>query len=117
MKAIREDGKEKQRYGQLSLDYMSEESSSSDEAKVVVHRPEWRSDGNVKFGSYSSQYYYVQVLNRFLQELDRRLCDTQKESKKYVPDRKQRIVGTPLASFPPANSPKWTISSDWMKGR
>ena len=59
----------------------------------------------------------VQVLNRFLQELDRRLCDTQKESKKNVPDQKQRIVGRPLASFPPANSPKWTISSDWIKGR
>lgn len=37
----------------------------------------------------------IHVLNRFLQELDRRLLDTQKESKKHIPDRKQRIVGTP----------------------
>ena len=55
LKAVREHGKEKQRYGQLSLDYMFEESSSSDEAKVIVHRPEWRSDGNVYFVSYTVQ--------------------------------------------------------------
>lgn len=88
LKAVHEDGKEKQKYGQLCLHYMSEE---SDEANIIVHRPEWRSDGNVV-----SILWNIQVLNRFLQELDRRLLDTQKESKKHIPDHKQRILGAPM---------------------
>lgn len=38
------EGQEKGRYVNLSLDYMSEE-SSSDEIAITAHRPEWRSDG------------------------------------------------------------------------
>ena len=34
------DGQEKERYSELSLEFMSEE-SSSDELAVTVHRPEW----------------------------------------------------------------------------
>lgn len=33
----------------------------------------------------------IHVLNRFLQELDRRLLDTQKESKKHIPDRRELL--------------------------
>ena len=38
------DGEEQERFRQLSLDYMSEE-SSSDEVHITVHKPEWRSEG------------------------------------------------------------------------
>lgn len=41
-KAVRGDSEEKERFGQLSLDFMSEE-SSSDETVITVHRSEWRS--------------------------------------------------------------------------
>ena len=37
---------EKEQYGQLTLDFMSEE-SSSDETVITIHRPEWRSDSKL----------------------------------------------------------------------
>ena len=55
------------------------------------------------------------VMNKFMQELDQRFLDTQKEKKKHTPERKVRISGSLLASFPP-QAPKWTISKDWLKG-
>ena len=49
------------------------------------------------------------VMNKFMQELDQRFLDTQ-EKKKHTPERKVRISGSLLASFPPPQAPKWTIS-------
>ena len=101
---------------------MSEE-SSADEGVIIVHGPEWRSDGKHNTPSFSIVIYiYVMftclctVLNRFLQELDKRFVNMHKDTKKHVPERKERIIGTGLSSPPPLNSPKWTVSKDWLKG-
>ena len=40
-KAVREDGKEKEQYGILSLLFIPEDSSSNNERKVIVHRVKW----------------------------------------------------------------------------
>ena len=47
-KAVRDDGEEKEQYGQLTLDFMSEE-SSCDETVITIHCPEWRSDSKLVF--------------------------------------------------------------------
>lgn len=47
-KAVRDDGQEKERYGQLTLDFMSEE-SGSDETMITIHHPEWRSESKLIF--------------------------------------------------------------------
>lgn len=39
------DGQEKQKYSELTLEFMSEESSSDE--LIVVHKPEWRSDSEL----------------------------------------------------------------------
>lgn len=56
------------------------------------------------------------VLNRFLQELDKRIVHGQKENKKHVPERKDRVLGSGLMSRPPTQAPKWTVCKDWLKG-
>ena len=56
------------------------------------------------------------VMNKFMQELDQRFLDTQKKKKKHTPERKVRIAGALLASFPPPQAPKCTINKDWLKG-
>ena len=40
-------GEEREKFEKLSLDYMSEESSSDEEGSMTVHKPIWRS--NSKF--------------------------------------------------------------------
>ena len=47
-KAVCDDGQEKERFGQLTLDFMSEE-SSSDETMITIHSPEWRSESKLIF--------------------------------------------------------------------
>ena len=47
-KAVCDDGEEKEQYGQLTLDFMSEE-SSCDETVITIHRPEWQSDSKLIF--------------------------------------------------------------------
>ena len=47
-KAARDDGEEKEHYGQLTLDLMSEK-SSCDETVIAIHCPEWRSDSKLVF--------------------------------------------------------------------
>ena len=41
------EGEEKDKFMQLALDYMSVESSESEGEDMVVHKPAWRSRGNV----------------------------------------------------------------------
>ena len=53
---------------------------------------------------------------RFLHELDKRVADAQKELKKHVPERKDRNIGSLLATFPPSDAPKWTVDKEWLKG-
>ena len=59
------------------------------------------------------------VLTRFLHELDERVKEMSADvkQKRKIPDRKTRILGAPLSSFPPDRPPKWTISKDWIKGK
>ena len=38
------DGEERAKFGALSLDYMSEESSPDEEDNMKVHKPSWRSN-------------------------------------------------------------------------
>ena len=47
-------------------------------------------------------------LCKFLKELDQRVTDTQKETKKHVPEKKWRMEGGYLTSIPPTNAPKLT---------
>ena len=56
------------------------------------------------------------VMNKFMQELDQRFLDTQEEKSIHHAERKVRISGELLASFPPPQAPKWTINNDWLKG-
>ena len=39
------------------------------------------------------------------------------ELKKHVPERKDRSIGSPLAtSPPPPHASKWTVDKEWLKG-
>lgn len=55
-------------------------------------------------------------LNAYLAELDRRVDDAQKDTKKHVPKRKERVESTPLEIYPPPTIPKWAVDKDWLKG-
>ena len=52
----------------------------------------------------------------FLEELDRRVDTNVKETKKHVPERRNRILGDVIDSSPPVGTSKWMISNDWLKG-
>ena len=111
-------GEERSKFSELSLDYMSEESSSDED--FIVHPPAWRSNGNY-FCSFITKFLsfflcHFKVLTKFLRELDKRVDDKHNagdaKQKRKIPDRKPRIQGSPLSSCPPALPPKWTISKD-----
>lgn len=61
-------------------------------------------------------HFVIVELIKFLEELDRRADEARKEMKKHVPERKERVLGTKLDSFPPSDAPKWTIDKNWLKG-
>ena len=63
-------------------------------------------------------FYLYLELTSFFRELDQRVIDLNKESKRRIPERKERKVGTTLSSVPPSDAPKWTINNkDWLKGK
>jgi len=122
------DGEEDKRFRQLSLDYMSEESSPDESGSMRVHRPVWCSDskysvypfhitdlhiGSKEHGLIS---HYTPELNKFLQELEKRFEGVQQDTKKHVAERKRRIDATPLNSVPPPASARWTVDKEWLKG-
>ena len=49
---------------------------------------------------------YGQLTLDFIHELDKRVADAQKELKKHVLERKDRNIGSLLATFPPSDAPK-----------
>ena len=59
-------------------------------------------------------FYLYLELTSFFRELDQRVIE---ESKRRIPERKERKVGTTLSSVPPSDAPKWTINKDWVKGK
>ena len=62
-------------------------------------------------------FYLYLELTSFFRELDQRVIDFNNESKRRIPERKERKVGTILSSVPPSDAPKWTINKDWLKGK
>ena len=56
------------------------------------------------------------VLNGFLQELDKKIVAQQNDTKKHIPERRERELGDDVSSYPPSTAPKWTIDKDWLKG-
>ena len=56
------------------------------------------------------------ALCRFFETLDARADDNMKKLKRHVPQRKTRIIGSPLQSRPPKNVPSWAISTQWIAG-
>ena len=50
-------------------------------------------------------FFHIELM-RFLHELDKRVADAQKELKNHVPERKDRNIGSLLATFPPSDAPK-----------
>ena len=40
------DGEERERFGSLSIAYMSDESSVDETGTIPIHKPEWRSESN-----------------------------------------------------------------------
>ena len=60
-------------------------------------------------------FFHIELMC-FLHELDKRVADAQKELKKHVPERKDRNIGSLLATFPPSDVPKWTVDKEWLKG-
>jgi hypothetical protein len=74
--------------------------SSDEEDNITVHSLPWRS----------------KKLNDFLAVLDKRADENQQKVKHHAAERKRRQHGPDAASYPPENSPKWTISKDWKKG-
>ena len=55
-------------------------------------------------------------LTQFLQCLDNRANSSLKESKKHVPERKQRFLSDTLRSLLPSEAPAWTINKEWLRG-
>lgn len=94
-------GEEKERFSTLTLDCMSEESSSDGGETILVHQPPWRST----------------TLIGYLKELDSRSLEAAENGKKkHVPQRKSRVPSSNLdAVRPPVNLPKWALSKDWLK--
>ena len=92
---------------------MSDE-SSSDETILCLFTDLTR-DQIVQFGELYIFLYnstsWIAVLNKFMQELDQRFLDTQKEKKSHTPERKVRISGSLLASFPP---PKQILAQGYL---
>ena len=61
---------------------------------------------------------FITELNKFLSQLDKRVDDMLSKIKHHAADRKPRLRSEPEVEFiPPQNSPKWTISKEWEKGR
>ena len=61
---------------------------------------------------------FITELKEFLSVLDKRADDIRSKIKHHAADRKPRLLSEPAAeSIPPQNSPKWTISKEWKKGR
>ena len=115
------EGQEKERYKQLTLEFMSAE-SSSDEGAITVHKPEWRSESkSIAIGSFIGFIcccffgFFLEFV-KFLEVLDKRADDARKEGTKHVPERKARLNGTALTLLPPSDAPKWTIDKNWLKG-
>ena len=50
-------------------------------------------------------------------ELDKRFDVMNKENRKHVPERKERICDSSATAPPPTGAPKWTVSKEWLKGK
>ena len=60
--STQEEGEEeKDKFMQLALDYMSEESSESEGEAMVVHKPAWRSRGNI-VTCFATSYHFEQCI-------------------------------------------------------
>jgi hypothetical protein len=59
---------------------------------------------------------FLPELNDFLAILDKRADEIRQKVKHHAAERKRRQHGPDAASYPPENSPKWTVSKDWKKG-
>ena len=96
---------------------------SSDEKDVInVHSLPWRSKSKrSRDYIYASNCDWSNIYNRI--ELipkcvGQRADDMRSKIKHHAADRKPRLHSEPAAeSIPPQNSPKWTISKEWKKGR
>ena len=100
---------------------MSEESSSDGGETIVLHQPQWRSNSRFCFLTVwliCSPIIIISALIAYLKELNTRVLAAQDSGvkNKHVPQRKQREIGPAKESAPPAAFPKWTVSTDWLKG-
>lgn len=86
-------GEEKERFAALTLDYMSEESSSDGGETMFVHQPPWRSN--------SKQFYLIVysllsffrttfciALNGYLKDLDAQVAEANSNGKQHILQRK-----------------------------
>ena len=67
--------------------------------------------------TYVHLFLYNIALSLFLEELDRRVENYQKDLKKHVPERRAREVGECTGGTPPVNAPKWTIDTAWLQSK
>ena len=89
---------------------MSEESDGENNT-IVVHRPNWRSQG-----------MYIIIIIIIITILELKLCEeldsrTERENEKhqgYIPSRLIRTEGTPLTTPPPSNCPQWAVTTSSM---
>ena len=113
---------EKSKWDQLTPDFMSEESDGEDEegsTHLVLHKPEWRSDGTytlyityirVHLLIYLNADILLTVLCSYLDVLDKRFLEAHRGKARSSP-RLARILGQPLTGPPPpaALSALWTV--------
>jgi len=121
------EGQETEKFEQLGLEYVSEESSGDEEGVVTVHQPEWRSSSKnitihysivvqIFMNIFYDYCFFIAALSSFFNVLDRRADENRKSLRKHVPERKRRVIGSPLKNAPPKDAPTWTICSEWLAG-
>ncbi|XP_065900173.1 uncharacterized protein C14orf93 homolog [Dysidea avara] len=86
-------------WNQLSIEYMSLESSDEEDDISIVHHISWRS----------------KKLEEYLKMLDARADAAVQSSKHHFAQRKLRIDGAVAETTPPVSAPTWTISRDWRR--
>ena len=104
---------ERSHWEQLSIEYMSLESSDDEDAdRIIVHHLPWRSSSECIMFVGCKFFHYTEVKD-FLKVLDQRAEAHRQSSKHYSAERKQRCDGVEANTSPFINAPKWTIDREW----
>lgn len=103
---------EKKYWKMITYEYMSQESSDSDEESTYkVHSPVWRSSGIFLYNNYTNNYFENLALSSLIKKLDCRLDKKESAAGKRVSGfaRYKRIPSQPLMTCAPTSAPLWAV--------